>query len=96
MLFFSNFEIGFQFEGCFCGTIIAFLLYFCTVLKSLISTSNPQHILLTELTHVQKVIAEKGGDPFLSHVANVVMPAVRCPPELSQQYCFHLKVHFCH
>lgn len=47
--------------------------------------------LFGDIAQAQKTLYEKVGDEFLLHVATVVLPSVHCPPNLAEQYCFHLQ-----
>eukprot|EP00250_Pteridium_aquilinum_P019445 c24434_g1_i1 orf=571-3564(+) len=47
--------------------------------------------LFGEIVAAQKVIYEHCGNEFLIHQATQVMPAVHCPPNMAEQYCFHIQ-----
>ncbi|KAI5083164.1 hypothetical protein GOP47_0002907 [Adiantum capillus-veneris] len=47
--------------------------------------------LFGEIVAAQKVIYDYCGNEFLIHQATQVLPAVHCPPNMAEQYCFHIQ-----
>lgn len=43
-------------------------------------------LVLGEIAGLQKAIASKQGDTFLSYLNQVYLPSIHCPPELAQEY----------
>lgn len=43
-------------------------------------------LVLGEIAGLQKAIALKQGDTFLSYLNQVYLPSINCPPELAQEY----------
>ncbi|KAK3826715.1 MAG: armadillo-type protein [Linnemannia gamsii] len=43
-------------------------------------------LVLGEIAGLQKAIALKQGDTFLSYLSQVYLPSIHCPPELTQEY----------
>ncbi|OAQ25069.1 Xpo1-domain-containing protein [Linnemannia elongata AG-77] len=43
-------------------------------------------LVLGEIAGLQKAIALKQGDTFLSYLSQVYLPSIHCPPELAQEY----------
>ncbi|KAJ7566188.1 hypothetical protein O6H91_02G091900 [Diphasiastrum complanatum] len=48
-------------------------------------------VVLGEIVAVQRIIYEKYGDEFLMQLANQILPAAHCPPNLAEQYCLHIQ-----
>ncbi|MCO5598109.1 hypothetical protein L7F22_052200 [Adiantum nelumboides] len=48
--------------------------------------------LFGEIVAAQRVIYDHCGNDFLIHQATQVLPAVHCPPNMAEQYCFHIQV----
>ncbi|KAG0225933.1 pre-tRNA nuclear export protein [Mortierella sp. GBA43] len=43
-------------------------------------------LVLGEIAGLQKAMAQKQGDVFLSYLSQVYLPSINCPPELAQEY----------
>lgn len=48
-------------------------------------------LVLGEIAGLQKAIASKQGDTFLSYLNQVYLPSIHCPPELAQEYIHALQ-----
>ncbi|EFJ23763.1 hypothetical protein SELMODRAFT_174640 [Selaginella moellendorffii] len=47
--------------------------------------------LLNEIASAQKTLYERCGEDFLIQMATKVLPAVRCPPNMAEEYCLHIQ-----
>ncbi|KAH6557672.1 hypothetical protein KP509_1Z101100 [Ceratopteris richardii] len=47
--------------------------------------------LFGEIVATQKVIYDHCGNDFLLYQATHILPTVHCPPNLAEQYCFHIQ-----